>query len=54
MIKIPATWEGIQAARELEAEGVQTNMTLVFGMVQAKACAEAGVTAVSPFIGRVS
>jgi len=53
MIKIAATWEGIQAARELEAEGIACNLTLLFSFTQAQACAEAGVTLISPFVGRI-
>lgn len=54
LIKIGATWEGIQAAKELEEQhGIHTNLTLLFSFVQAVACAEAGVTLVSPFIGRI-
>lgn len=53
MIKIAATWEGIQAAKELEKEGIQCNLTLLFGFPQAVACAEAGVTLISPFVGRI-
>lgn len=54
LIKIGATWEGIQAAKELESEhGIHTNLTLLFSFVQAVACAEAGVTLISPFIGRI-
>lgn len=54
LIKIASTWEGIQAARELEQEhGIHCNLTLMFGFVQAVACAEAGVTLVSPFVGRI-
>lgn len=54
MIKIASTWEGIQAARELEAEsGIHCNLTLLFGFAQAVACAEAGVTLISPFVGRI-
>jgi transaldolase len=53
LIKIAATWEGIQAAKILEKEGIHCNMTLVFSLEQAVACAEAGVTLVSPFVGRV-
>lgn len=54
LIKIAATWEGIQAARELERDdGIHTNLTLLFGFGQAVACAEAGVTLISPFVGRV-
>lgn len=55
LIKIASTWEGIQAARELEKnDGIHTNLTLLFGFPQAVACAEAGVTLISPFVGRVS
>ena len=55
MIKIASTWEGIQAARELEKEdNIHCNLTLLFGFGQAVACAEAGVTLISPFVGRVS
>jgi transaldolase len=53
LIKIASTWEGIQAARELETEGIHCNLTLLFGFAQAVACAEAGVTLISPFVGRV-
>jgi transaldolase len=53
LIKIAATWEGIRAAEILEREGVHCNVTLVFGMHQAVACADAGVTLISPFVGRV-
>ena len=53
LIKIAATWEGIQAARLLEQEGIQCNLTLLFGFAQAVACAEAGVTLISPFVGRI-
>lgn len=53
MIKIAATWEGIQAARDLEAEGIACNLTLLFSFTQAQACAEAGVTLISPFVGRI-
>ena len=55
MIKIASSWEGIQAARELERDdGIHCNLTLLFGFGQAVACAEAGVTLISPFVGRVS
>lgn len=54
LIKIASTWEGIQAARTLEAEGIHCNMTLLFGLPQAIACAEAGVTLISPFVGRIT
>ena len=54
LIKIASTWEGIQAARELERDdGIHCNLTLLFGFAQAVACAEAGVTLISPFVGRV-
>ena len=53
LIKIASTWEGIEAARQLEAEGIHTNLTLLFGMHQAVACAEAKVTLISPFVGRI-
>ena len=53
LIKIAATWEGIQAARVLEREGIQCNLTLLFSFAQAVACAQAGVFLVSPFVGRI-
>lgn len=53
LIKIAATWEGIQAARQLEKDGIKCNLTLLFGFNQAVACAEAGVFLVSPFVGRI-
>ncbi|WP_139852267.1 transaldolase [Acinetobacter pullicarnis] len=53
LIKIAATWEGIQAAKQLEAEGIHCNLTLLFGLAQAKACADAQVTLISPFVGRI-
>ncbi|CAG8781281.1 46132_t:CDS:2 [Gigaspora margarita] len=53
MIKIASTWEGIQAAKILEKEGIQCNMTLLFSFIQAVACAEAGVTLISPYAGRI-
>lgn len=53
LIKIASTWEGIQAARELEQQGIQCNLTLLFHMAQARACAEAGVFLISPFVGRI-
>jgi transaldolase len=53
LIKIAATWEGIQAAAVLEREGIHCNLTLLFGLHQAIACAEAGVTLISPFVGRI-
>ena len=53
LIKIASTWEGIQAAEALERDGIHCNLTLLFGMHQAVACAEAGVTLISPFVGRI-
>ncbi|MFW5443896.1 MAG: transaldolase [Methylococcaceae bacterium] len=53
LIKIAATWEGIQAAAVLEKEGIATNLTLIFGLHQAVACAENGITLISPFVGRI-
>ncbi len=54
LIKLSSTWEGIQAARELESKhGIHCNLTLLFSMAQAVACAEAGVTLISPFVGRI-
>ena len=53
LIKIAATWQGIQAAKALEAEGIHCNLTLLFSLPQAQACAEAGVTLISPFVGRI-
>ncbi len=53
LIKVSSTWEGIRAARELEREGIHCNMTLLFSFAQAVACAEAGVTLISPFVGRI-
>ena len=54
LIKIASTWEGIQAARHLEAkDGIHCNLTLLFGFGQAVACAEAKVTLISPFVGRI-
>ncbi|MDR0379789.1 MAG: transaldolase [Candidatus Accumulibacter sp.] len=53
LIKIAATWEGIRAAEALEKEGIHCNLTLLFGLHQAIACAEAGVTLISPFVGRI-
>lgn len=53
LIKIASTWEGIRAASVLESEGIHCNMTLLFGFEQAVACAQAGVTLVSPFVGRI-
>ena len=53
LIKLASTWEGIRAAQELEKEGIHTNMTLLFSFAQAVACADAGVTLISPFVGRI-
>jgi transaldolase len=53
LIKIASTWEGIQAAASLEKEGIHCNLTLLFSFAQAVACAEAGVTLISPFVGRI-
>ena len=53
LIKIASTWEGIQAARVLESEGIHCNLTLLFNFAQARACADAGVTLISPFVGRI-
>jgi len=53
LIKIAATWEGIEAARTLEREGIHTNLTLLFAFCQAGACADAGVRLISPFVGRI-
>lgn len=54
LIKLASTWEGIQAAKELESKyGVHCNLTLLFSFCQAVACAEAGVTLISPFVGRI-
>jgi transaldolase len=54
LIKIAATWEGILAARRLEAEGIHCNLTLLFSFIQAQACAAAGVQLISPFVGRIT
>lgn len=54
LIKLAATWEGIRAAERLEKEGVNCNLTLLFGLEQAKACADAGVFLISPFVGRIT
>ncbi len=54
LIKIAATWEGIAAARLLEREGIHCNLTLVFNLMQAVTCADAGITLISPFVGRIS
>ena len=53
LIKIASTWEGIQAAKVLESEGIHCNLTLLFGLHKAKACADANVTLISPFVGRI-
>lgn len=53
LVKIAATWEGIRAAAALEREGIHCNLTLLFSFAQAVACAEAGVTLISPFVGRI-
>lgn len=53
LIKIAATWEGIEAARQLQLEGIDCNLTLIFNRSQALACAEAGVFLISPFVGRI-
>ena len=53
LIKIASTWQGIRAAEQLEKEGIHCNLTLLFGFAQAVACAEAGVTLISPFVGRI-
>ena len=53
LIKIASTWEGIQAARVLQSEGIKVNMTLLFSLVQAVACADAGAQLISPFVGRI-
>lgn len=54
LIKLASTWESIMAARELEQEGIHCNMTLLFSLVQAVACANAGAKLISPFVGRIS
>jgi len=54
LVKIASTWEGIQAAKQLEEEGIHCNLTLLFSLVQAQACAEAKVTLISPFVGRIT
>jgi transaldolase len=53
LIKLASTWEGIQAAKQLESEGINCNLTLLFSFAQAQACAEAGVYLISPFVGRI-
>jgi transaldolase len=53
LVKLASTWEGIKAAETLEREGIHCNMTLLFSFAQAVACADAGVTLISPFVGRI-
>ena len=53
LIKLATTWEGVEVSRELEKEGIHCNMTLLFSLVQAVACAEAGSRLISPFVGRI-
>lgn len=53
LIKIASTWEGIEAGRQLEREGINCNLTLLFGFAQARACADAGIHLISPFVGRI-
>jgi len=53
LIKLASTWEGIKAAEQLEQEGINCNLTLLFSFTQARACAEAGVYLISPFVGRI-
>src|SRR5204862_4301481 len=53
LIKLASTWEGIRAAQKLEREGIHCNMTLLFSFAQAAASADAGVTLISPFVGRI-
>ena len=53
LIKVASTWEGIRAAERLEREGIHCNLTLLFSFAQAVACADAGVTLISPFVGRI-
>jgi transaldolase len=54
LIKLAGTWEGIAAAKELEAEGIHCNMTLLFSLIQAAACGAANATLISPFVGRIT
>jgi len=54
LVKVASTWEGIEAAKALEKEGIHCNLTLLFSLVQAQACAEAQVTLISPFAGRIT
>lgn len=53
LIKLASTWEGIQAAKQLQSEGINCNLTLLFGLTQAVACAKANVRLISPFVGRI-
>ncbi|GGD43454.1 transaldolase [Pseudoxanthomonas indica] len=53
LIKVASTWEGVEAARQLQAEGIDCNLTLIFNRAQAIACAEAGAFLISPFVGRI-
>ncbi len=53
LIKLASTWQGIRAAEQLEKEGINCNLTLLFSFAQARACAEAGVFLISPFVGRI-
>ncbi len=53
LIKIASTWEGIEAGRQLEREGINCNLTLLFSFAQAQACADAGIFLISPFVGRI-
>lgn len=53
LIKLASTWQGIRAAEQLEKEGINCNLTLLFSLAQARACAEAGVFLISPFVGRI-
>ncbi|GAM55873.1 transaldolase [Vibrio ishigakensis] len=53
LIKLASTWQGIRAAEQLEKEGINCNLTLLFSFAQAQACAEAGVYLISPFVGRI-
>jgi len=53
LIKIASTWEGVRAAEILQKEGIHCNLTLLFSLVQAVACAEAGIQLISPFVGRI-
>ncbi len=53
LIKLATTWEGVRAAEKLERDGIHCNLTLLFGMAQAIACVDAGVTLISPFVGRI-